>query len=140
MEESPLHTRLTLAAGDRSYRQLGELTSTHPETVRRYMQGTAPSVKFIGALCRALGLNPNWLLSGDGPMLASHIASVALERAGPADLLRYAARDLETLTARLDRLETYTATLESRIQSMTQQLPASQIEVNPASRAPEPTR
>jgi len=112
---SPLHARLAIAAGDRAYRHLGELTGTHPETVRRYMQGAAPSVEFIAALIRALGLNSNWLLSGEGPMLARDLASATLDRASPSELLRRTATELESLGARLDQLEAYAAWLETKI-------------------------
>ena len=50
---SPLHERLLAAVGDRTYRRVGEITSTHPETVRRYLQGQAPSVEFVMSLCSA---------------------------------------------------------------------------------------
>ncbi len=55
--ESPLHDRLHDIAEGMSYRELGELTGTNAETVRRYMQGQSPSVEFLTALCRRKGIN-----------------------------------------------------------------------------------
>ena len=54
------------AVGDRTYRHIGELTKTHPETVRRYMQGQLPATDFIASLCEALNISGDWLLTGRG--------------------------------------------------------------------------
>ncbi len=40
----------------------------HPETVRRYINGQRPSPEFLAALCRELGVAPDWLLLGEGEM------------------------------------------------------------------------
>ena len=40
----------------------------HPETVRRYLNGQRPSPEFLAALCRELGVSPQWLLLGEGQM------------------------------------------------------------------------
>ena len=63
-----LRQRLRRVAGDRSYRQIGSATNTHPETVRRYLTGGLPCVRFITAFCEAYGINANWLLFGEEPM------------------------------------------------------------------------
>ena len=47
MKGNELHDRLAKCAGNHTFRRLGELTQTHPETVRRYMQGQAPSADFL---------------------------------------------------------------------------------------------
>ncbi len=82
-----LHNRLLLAAGDLSYRQLGTLTGTHPETVRRYMQGHSPSASFLCELCLKLGISGEWLLSGQLPMKTEDVPSHVLEHADPDDLV-----------------------------------------------------
>ena len=50
MDGRSLHDRLSTAVGKRTYRSLSDLTGVHPETVRRYMQGQAPSVEFVSAV------------------------------------------------------------------------------------------
>lgn len=100
-----LHERMLIVAGDRTYRLIGELTKTHPETVRRYMQGQAPSVEFVTALCDAFGVNPDWLLRGRGPMKAEDALSEALRVATPAQLLATIGGSIDSLTHRLARLE-----------------------------------
>ena len=80
--------RLNTAAGQYSYRELGRLTGVHPETVRRYMQGHAPSAVFLSKLCEALGISGEWLLTGHGPMKSTDICSAALRGASVKDLLQ----------------------------------------------------
>jgi transcriptional regulator with XRE-family HTH domain len=115
MEMSPLHERLHAAVGSRTYRAIAEATDSNPETVRRYMQGQAPSAEFLAALCSALGLNAQWMLSGQGPMKASQIRTHALGQASAAELLHAMARTLEMLTQRVERLELFVTTMESRV-------------------------
>lgn len=88
-----------------SYRKLGRLTDTHPETVRRYMQGQAPSTTFLINLCRAFGISADWLLTGRGAMRCSDIRMNALRMANPSELLSALATSLSDQTERLARLE-----------------------------------
>lgn len=101
--------------GKRSYRKLGELTRQHPETVRRYMQGQHPSVEFVTSLCHELDLNANWLLTGRGPMRASEVRGAALDAADPRELLSAVATALEELTHRVDRIEVFVQSMETRV-------------------------
>ncbi len=117
MALSPLHTRLLDAAGERTFRALSTLTGQNHETVRRYMQGAAPSVEFVAAFCDGLGLNANWLLTGRGPMKASDIRGDALSHANPTELLTATAGNMEQLDDRVDRLEVFVSTMESRIRA-----------------------
>lgn len=114
---SPLHERLLAAVGDRTYRRVGELTSTHPETVRRYLQGQSPSVDFVMALCSALSISGQWLLTGEGPMKAADAKKHALQHANPGELLSAIAGTLDKLSDRLDRLELYVQGLEVRVRA-----------------------
>ncbi len=66
-----LHDRLRLVCAGASYARIGRVTGTHPETVRRYMSGDAPSVAFVTALCRATRLSADWLLCRRGRPLAA---------------------------------------------------------------------
>ena len=117
---SPLHERLLAATGDRTYRRMGELTGTHPETVRRYLQGQSPSVEFISSLCSALAINGQWLLTGEGPMRAADAKHHALRHADPGELLTAIAGTLDTLGERLDRLELFVQGLEVRVRGRNQ--------------------
>ena len=91
------HDRLNLAVGDTSYRQLGTITETHPETVRRYMQGQAPSAAFMTNLCQNLGISGEWLLSGQGPMRVRDIRTHALKNADANELMGAIANTLTQL-------------------------------------------
>lgn len=112
-----LHDRLAAAAGNRTYRALAELTGTNAETARRYMQGQAPSVEFVTALCDALGVNAHWLITGQGPMRTRDIRTHALRDAGAGELLTAVATALESLTTRVDRIESYVHTIETRLRA-----------------------
>ncbi len=117
MAYASLHQRLSDAAGKRTYRRLGELTGTHPETVRRYMQGQAPSAEFLAGICHALGLNGSWLLTGHGPMLLRDIRADALDQADAAELLTAVSSTLTLLIKRVERLELYVQTLDTRVRA-----------------------
>ncbi|MDX9910363.1 MAG: hypothetical protein RBS39_00885 [Phycisphaerales bacterium] len=118
MELSPLHERLLSATGGRTYKHLADLTGTHPETVRRYMQGQSMSVEFITGLCQALQLNPQWVLTGHGPMHLDDVKSHALKTADPSELLAAVAATLESLLDRVDRLEVFVQSLEARMRTL----------------------
>ena len=77
-----MHDRLRSTAGRMSFRQIGSMTETHPETVRRYMQGQAPSVAFVVRFADAFGVRIEWLLAGRGPMRAEDTAEPAAAPVG----------------------------------------------------------
>ncbi len=112
-----MHERLLAAVGDRTYRLIGEMTGTHPETVRRYLQGQAPSVEFVASLSSALGISADWLLTGRGPMKSDELKAHALAQADPGDLLRAMSRNIESLLDRVHRVEVFMQTLETRIRA-----------------------
>lgn len=114
---SALHDRLKIAAGDRSTKHLGELTATHPESVRRYMLGAAPSPEFLAALCRGLSINADWLLNGQGPMKREDIRRFALLQSRGGELLQALAAEVERLTQRVERLEHFVQTMETRLRA-----------------------
>jgi len=138
------HARLNAAAGSASYRKLGRLTDTHPETVRRYMQGQAPSATFLTNLCRVLNVSGEWLLTGRGPMRCTDMRSHALSEADPSELMTAVANTLTDLCDRMDRLERFVQTMETRIRGgvlanrletstpKATKLPAKSIEAKPA--------
>lgn len=114
---SPFHERLVAAAGSITYRALGELTGVHPENVRRYMQGQAPSAEFLAAFCQQLGINGEWMLTGRGPMKALEVRADALTKANPSELLGALAGTVERLSQRVELIELYTQTLETRLRA-----------------------
>jgi len=117
VDQSAIHSRLGVAAGDLSYRHVAKLTHTHPGTVRRYMRGQPPSVEFVTAFCSALSISADWLLTGNGPMRAGEIKGATLRAAAPADLLGAMAEQLESMRARVERAEVYVQTLETRVRA-----------------------
>ena len=110
-----LHDRLQRIVGDRTLRRVGEMTNTHPETVRRYLNGHAPSVDFVSRLAEALGLNVNWILTGRGPMRIAELKIAALRDANATDLLTHVALAIERLETKVERLDRYTHVLEIMI-------------------------
>lgn len=118
VELTPLHERLHEVFGNRSFRAIAEATGTSHETVRRYMQGQAPSVEFLEAVCRVAGVNGQWLLTGRGPRNSEQIRAHALKEANVSELLTAMARTLERLQERVDRLEVYMQTIEARMRGM----------------------
>jgi helix-turn-helix protein len=58
--------RLRDVAGPLTFREVGELTGTHPENARRYLQGGSVSLNFVRNFCRAFGVSADWLLEGRG--------------------------------------------------------------------------
>ncbi len=117
MEPDPgtLHDRLRMVAGQRSYRALAELTGQNTETVRRYMLGASPSIDFVASMCSQFGINADWMLTGRGAMNDRENRRHALHTSSPSDLLAAVAGALERLTDRVDRIEAYVQTTETRL-------------------------
>lgn len=112
-----LHERLAVATEGRTYKHLSDLTGTHAESVRRYMQGQPPTVEFLSALCDGLGINGDRLLLGRGPMRRSDVKSAALRSADPGELLTAMSSTMERLVERVDRIEVFVQTLETRLRA-----------------------
>lgn len=91
------------------------------------MQGQAPSVEFLTSLCDGLGLNATWLLTGRGPMRATEVKSHVLKEANAAELLSAMANTLSSLIERVDRLEVFVQSMETRLRVAAIR-PAAQIE------------
>lgn len=112
-----MHERILTAVGTRTYRHVGEMTGTHPETVRRYLQGQAPSVEFVAALAKALNISADWLLTGRGPMKCEELKAHALATAETSELLHAMSDTLDRLIDRVERVEVYMQTLETRVRA-----------------------
>lgn len=126
MFPSPLHERLSSVVGQRSSRHIGDLTATNHETVRRYLAGSAPSVEFLQAICRAFGVSGEWLLTGKGPMKAADIRHHALRDADAGELLTALASSVESLITRVDRLEQFVQHMDVRLRGITPANPTAQ--------------
>ncbi|MEM8756474.1 MAG: hypothetical protein AAGF47_01665 [Planctomycetota bacterium] len=110
-----MHERLATAADGKTYKWVAEATGSHPETVRRYMQGQSPNIEFVTAFCRVFELNPQWLLTGESPMRRAEMRGFHLAEADPTDLMAAVAATLDRLTERLDRLELFCQQIDSRL-------------------------
>lgn len=126
-----LNDRLQAAVGDRTFKRVGSLTNTHPETVRRYLSGHAPSVDFVTRLAASLGLNINWILTGRGPMRLVEVKPQALREANATDLLAHVALAIERLELRVDRLDRYTQVLEVMIRQGNGPSPVASTSIEP---------
>lgn len=94
---------------------MGDLTKVHPETVRRYMTGQVPSTEFVIEVAEATSVNVGWLLTGDGPVYRKDVKLHALRDANPTELLHAVAQTLEALIDRVDRIERFVMTLDTRV-------------------------
>ena len=81
------------------------------------MQGAAPSVEFLSALAGALGVSVEWLLTGAGAMRSKDLKPHVLREASVTELLNAMATTIERLIMRVERLEAYMQTLETRIRA-----------------------
>jgi len=99
------HKRLLFVAGEYSLKELGKITETPPETVRRYMNGAVPSTAFVTKLCSGLGVSGAWLLLGTKPMMTEDLAHYTLKKAKPEQLMSALTELLIDMSERLERLE-----------------------------------
>jgi hypothetical protein len=99
---SAIAQRLEFACKDRSCREIGRLTETHPETVRRYLRGGRPPACFIATFCSIFGVAADWLLLGEGPMLRTEISNSNLSQASPRQLLLALADQIDRLAETRD--------------------------------------
>lgn len=144
---SALHERMHTVVGSLSYRVLADATDLHPETVRRYMRGQAPSAEFLSALCFKFDVNAQWLLTGQGPIRHAETRAHALRNANPSDLLTGIGASLERLNDRVSRIEILVQALEARTRDCCQaaavgepkeaQLRESKAQVDPDQKNPD---
>ncbi|CAG0956104.1 hypothetical protein PHYC_00473 [Phycisphaerales bacterium] len=114
MSDTSLQQRLRAAMGRRTNREIGEMTGTHPETVRRYLHGHPPRVEFLAAFCEGLQINGDWLLTGRGRMHRTEIRPRP-DRNSTADAqLEAAFTAIERIIPRIERLEVALHRLEGR--------------------------
>lgn len=99
-----LVSRMRCVCGGRTFKKLGELTKTHPESVRRYLTGSsAAQPAFLAALCEAFGVSETWLLAGRGNTYRED--SPNLQFATPVEIvtaLRESLREAQIRAAKLE--------------------------------------
>lgn len=103
--EAELNRRVRLVVGSQTLRQIAKIGGVSVETARRYMNGTTPSSEFLGRVCEKLGLNAEWLLLGEGPMLLEGVHAEALKHATNEQLIGEIARKFDSMNERVARLE-----------------------------------
>ena len=103
--EAALNHRVKMVVGSQTLRQVAKIGGVSVETARRYMNGATPSSEFLGRLCEKLGLNAEWLLMGEGPMLLDGLHADALKYATSEQLIGEIARKFDGLNDRVARLE-----------------------------------
>lgn len=100
-----MNRRVRLVIGKQSLRHIAKITNVSVESVRRYFNGGTPSSDFLGRLSNKLGLNAEWLLTGDGPMMLEGLAADALQHATVEQIVGEIARKFDGLSDRVTRLE-----------------------------------
>lgn len=85
-DERALRDRLNQLVRDRSRSEVARRTGTSLMNVSRYLGGTRVPAAFCIALCREFGVNPSWLLTGQGPLSVADVAQDQSQTAG--DLLK----------------------------------------------------
>ncbi|MCA8946964.1 MAG: helix-turn-helix transcriptional regulator, partial [Planctomycetes bacterium] len=77
-----LNSRLATLAEDRSLSDIARRTGTSVANVSRYISGTRIPGEFCAALVRGLGVNPSWLLTGEGSPFLSDVTEGTAQMAG----------------------------------------------------------
>jgi transcriptional regulator with XRE-family HTH domain len=81
-ERNELNLRLAQLAKGRSLSEIAQRTGTSVANVSRYIRGTRIPGEFCSALVRELGVNPSWLLTGEGSPMLSDVADSTRRMAG----------------------------------------------------------
>lgn len=102
-----LSERMTRIAHDATFREVGDRTEFHPETVRRYLssQSSIPA-SFVSAFAKAFRVNLDWLMLGEGPVHHSELAAHQLRSAPYEAIASEFGRRLADLDRRLRQSET----------------------------------
>ncbi|CAG0932826.1 hypothetical protein PLCT1_02190 [Planctomycetaceae bacterium] len=97
-----LRERVSAVVAEHSQAEVARKTRTPPSTIHRFLRGARIPAEFCGSLVRELGVNPAWLLVGEG---APKLTDVAERTSGMAkDLLSLVAAMNEVAKMRLGSL------------------------------------
>jgi transcriptional regulator with XRE-family HTH domain len=78
---SSFQERLKDLRGQTSQAKFAEMIGVPQTTLGRYERGESqPDVEFASHVCLALGINPNWLLLGIGPIRQEHQPETAAKK------------------------------------------------------------
>lgn len=77
-----IQKRLTELAESHSQADIARKTDFSRNNVSRYVNGTRMPIEFAAALVEGLGVNPAWLLSGEGTPYLSDVSAGTAEMAG----------------------------------------------------------
>ncbi|MCA8911330.1 MAG: helix-turn-helix transcriptional regulator [Planctomycetes bacterium] len=77
-----LNARLATLAEERSLSDIARRTGTSVANVSRYLSGTRIPGEFCSNLVRGLGVNPSWLLTGEGSPYLSDVTEGTARMAG----------------------------------------------------------
>ena len=95
--------RIRAVCGDRSMQEIGRLTGTHPETVRRYLRGLTPArAEFLASVASTFGVSAEWLLHERGSQTQSGVLESALRAATTRQLTAALAQRLDEIKGALD--------------------------------------
>lgn len=76
-DDAALLARLKRVSKDHPQAKLARLTGRSRTALTRYMQGAKPPLEFGAALVRELGVNAEWLLTGEGPMYVADLPAAS---------------------------------------------------------------
>lgn len=77
-----IRERLQLLVRTRSQSDLARKTGTLVSTVNRYLKGTKIPAEFCTAVISGLGVNPSWLMTGEGTPFLDDVSAGVSETAG----------------------------------------------------------
>ncbi|MEE9311569.1 MAG: helix-turn-helix transcriptional regulator [Planctomycetota bacterium] len=83
--DSQVRERLRVLVKDRSQSDLARKTNTLVSTVNRYLKSTKIPAEFCAAVINGLGVNPAWLMTGEGTPFLADVSAGTSEMA--SDLL-----------------------------------------------------
>jgi hypothetical protein len=93
--EEAIRGRIVEALGDRSKSDLARMTLESTANVSRYLRDKKISLRFFWTTALALGLNPRWLLTGEGPQKVGAIDWSSVSYDELQDRAEQARRELE---------------------------------------------
>lgn len=81
-QDALIRERLRELVKDRSQSDLARKTNTLVSTVNRYLKSTKIPGEFLASVVEGLGVNPSWLLSGEGTPYLADVSAGTSEMAG----------------------------------------------------------
>lgn len=76
-------------------------TGVSSESVRRYRNGSSPPIEFVCAVAKLTGVSLTWLLTGEGPRLATELTLWHLSQSSLAELTSELGRRIDGIQSRM---------------------------------------